>query len=451
MTTTKNNEHKKLNFSSEREQSQACLNSAEHEKNQGRKVLNVPNKREQNQTCLDPAEREGLRLKGNVPNLRFPEFQGEWKESTIGEMFDLYSGNTPSRLNKEHFNGAINWISSGELKEHYIADTKEKISDEAAKTLKMLPIGTFVIAIYGLEADGVRGTGSITKTEATISQACMAFTSKGKVQNEFLYSWYKKHGNVIGIRYAQGTKQQNLSYDIIEKFKIAYPTFQEQEKLNKFIALLDERIATQNKIIEELKKLKSAIIEIEYTPNTKTTSHIGNVIEQISKRNKNNAIQNVLSVSNRQGFIKQSDQFENRNVASEDTSNYKIVEKNDFAFNPARINVGSIARLTTFEKGIISPMYICFRTQENVAPEYIDFFFESKHFYCEIQKRLEGSVRQCLSFEGLCNIPFSLPSLEMQQRIGKRLFTLGQKIKTETDLLELLNKQKQYLLRQMFI
>ena len=315
----------------------------------------------------------------------------------------------------------------------------------------MLPIGTFVIAIYGLEADGVRGTGSITKTEATISQACMAFISKGKVQNEFLYSWYKKHGNVIGIRYAQGTKQQNLSYDIIEKLKIAYPTFQEQEKLNKFIALLDERIATQNKIIEDLKKLKSAIIEIEYTPNTKATSPIGDVIEQISKRNKNNAIQNVLSVSNRQGFIKQSDQFENRNVASEDTSNYKIVEQNDFAFNPARINVGSIARLTTFEKGIVSPMYICFRTQENVVPEYIDYFFESKHFYCEIQKRLEGSVRQCLSFEGLCNIPLFLPSFEMQQLIGKRLFTLGQKIKTETDLLELLNKQKQYLLRQMFI
>ena len=315
----------------------------------------------------------------------------------------------------------------------------------------MLPIGTFVIAIYGLEADGVRGTGSITKTEATISQACMAFTSKGKVKNEFLYSWYKKHGNVIGIRYAQGTKQQNLSYDIIEKFKIAYPTFQEQEKLNKFIALLDERIATQSKIIEDLKKLKSAIIEIEYTPNTKTTSHIGDVIEQISKRNKNNAIKNVLSVSNRQGFIKQSDQFENRNIASEDTSNYKIVEQNNFAFNPARINVGSIARLTTFEKGIVSPMYICFRPQENVAPEYIDYFFESKHFYCEIQKRLEGSVRQCLSFEGLCNIPLSLPSFEMQQLIGKRLFTLGQKIKTETDLLELLNKQKQYLLRQMFI
>mgnify|MGYP002674701077 CR=1 FL=1 len=387
----------------------------------------------------------------NVPNLRFPEFQGEWKESTIGEMFDLYSGNTPSRLNKEHFKGTVNWISSGELKEHYIYSSKEQISEEAAKSLKLLPVGTFVIAIYGLEAEGVRGTGSITQEPSTISQACMSFIPKGVIENEFLYSWYKKHGNVIGIRYAQGTKQQNLSYDILEKFRIAYPNTKEQEKLNKFISLLDERIATQSKIIEDLKRLKSAIIEIEYTPNAKTTSHIGDVIEQISKRNKNNAIQNVLSVSNRQGFIKQSDQFENRNVASEDTSNYKIVEKNDFAFNPARINVGSIARLTTLEKGIVSPMYICFRTQENVAPEYIDYFFESKHFYCEIQKRLEGSVRQCLSFEGLCNIPLSLPSFEMQQRIGKRLFTLGQKIKTETDLLELLNKQKQYLLRQMFI
>ena len=282
------------------------------------------------------------------------------------------------------------------------------------------------------------------------------FVIRGKKKGEYNPLFFK---NLLETPFSRrkiipmgaGAQHFNIGQEGLSKVKLYFAPINEQNKIAKILSLLDDRISTQNKIIEDLKKLKSAIIEIEYTPNTKTTSHIGNVIEQISKRNKNNAIQNVLSVSNRQGFIKQSDQFENRNVASEDTSNYKIVEKNDFAFNPARINVGSIARLTTFEKGIVSPMYICFRTQENVAPEYIDFFFESNHFYCEIQKRLEGSVRQCLSFEGLCNIPFSLPSLEMQERIGKRLFTLGQKIKTETDLLELLNKQKQYLLRQMFI
>ena len=387
----------------------------------------------------------------NVPNLRFKEFQGEWEESTIGEMFDLYSGNTPSRLNKEHFKGTVNWISSGELKEHYIYSSKEQISEEAAKSLKLLPVGTFVIAIYGLEAEGVRGTGSITQEPSTISQACMSFIQKGEIGNEFLYSWYKKHGNVIGIRYAQGTKQQNLSYDILEKFRIVYPKTKEQEKLNKLISLLDERISTQNKIIEDLKKLKSAIIEMEYSHMTKNISHIGDFIEQTSKRNKDKTIHNVLSVNNRQGFIQQSEQFENRNIASDDTSNYKIVEKDDFAFNPARINVGSIARLTLFERGIVSPMYNCFRTRDGLLPEYLDYYFESKPFFTEIQKRLEGSVRQCLSFDGLCNIPFCVPSVEIQRQIGKRLSTLVQEIKLEIDFLELLQKQKKILLYQMFI
>ena len=334
----------------------------------------------------------------NVPNLRFPEFEGEWEESTIGEMFDLYSGNTPSRLNKEHFKGTVNWISSGELKEHYIYSSKEQISEEAAKSLKLLPVGTFVIAIYVLEAEGVRGTGSITQEPSTISQACMSFIQKGEIGNEFLYSWYKKHGNVIGIRYAQGTKQQNLSYDILEKFRIVYPKTKEQEKLNKLISLLDERISTQNKIIEDLKKLKSAIIEMEYSHMTKNISHIGDFIEQTSKRNKDKTIHNVLSVNNRQGFIQQSEQFENRNVASDDTSNYKIVEKDDFAFNPARINVGSIARLTLFERGIVSPMYICFRTRDGLLPEYLDYYFESKPFFTEIQKKIGRQCKTVLVF-----------------------------------------------------
>ena len=199
------------------------------------------------------------------PSIRFPEFTGEWEESTIGKEFDLYSGNTPSRLNKEHFKGKVNWISSGELKNHYIYSSKEQISEDAAKNLKLLPKGTFVIAIYGLEAEGVRGTGSITQEPSTISQACMAFIPQGDIENEFLYSWYKKHGEVIGVRYAQGTKQQNLSYDILEKFKIAYPSIKEQKKLNKFIALLDERIAVQNRLIDRLQSLIKGINRTIFT------------------------------------------------------------------------------------------------------------------------------------------------------------------------------------------
>ena len=385
-----------------------------------------------------------------VPNLRFPEFQGEWKKTKFGDIatgFD-YGMNAAAKS----YDGVNKYIRITDIDEASSTYTdKDIVSPDGILTDNYLVNNRDILLartgastgksyLYKQSDGKLYYAGFLIRANVTTHDPYFVFS---QLHTHRYWRWV----SIMSARSGQpGINSQEYS-----SFPIYTTSIEEESKIAKLLSLLDERIATQNKIIEDLKKLKSAIIEIEYTPNTKTTSHIGDVIEQISKRNKNNAIQNVLSVSNRQGFIKQSDQFENRNVASEDTSNYKIVEKSDFAFNPARINVGSIARLTTFEKGIVSPMYICFRTQENVAPEFIDYFFESKHFYCEIQKRLEGSVRQCLSFEGLCNIPLSLPSLEMQQRIGKRLFTLGQKIKTETDLLELLNKQKQYLLRQMFI
>ena len=386
----------------------------------------------------------------NVPNLRFPEFSGEWEKESLGEIGDSFIGLTYRPTDVVSEGGLIVFRSSNI--QNGCMDYKDIVRVNKNVKEKLITKKDDLLVCARNGSSRLIGKNAILH-EADANQTFGAFMMVFRSdKNHFVHQLLNTRRYSSQVSENLGARINQITSSDLSSFEFFFPI--ENSEMNKIAALLDlldERIATQNKIIEDLKMLKSAIIEIEYTPNTKTTSHIGNVIEQISKRNKNNAIQNVLSVSNRQGFIKQSDQFENRNVASEDTSNYKIVEKNDFAFNPARINVGSIARLTTFEKGIVSPMYICFRTQENVAPEYIDFFFESKHFYCEIQKRLEGSVRQCLSFEGLCNIPFSLPSLEMQQRIGKRLFTLGQKIKTETDLLELLNKQKQYLLRQMFI
>ena len=403
---------------------------------------------------MDSAEREGLRPKGNVPNLRFPEFQGEWEELGLSELLDFKNGLNPK---PDKFGKGIKFISVMDILNNAVItyDCIKASVDVTEKELSDFSVEKGDL-LFQRSSETLEDVGRANVYMDDKTAVFGGFVIRGKKKGEydpqyFNYLLRSPFARKRIIPMGAGAQHFNIGQEGLSKVKLHFANIEEQKKIGKMLSLLDERIATQNKIIEDLKKLKSAIIEIEYTPNTKTTSPIGDVIEQISKRNKNNAIQNVLSVSNRQGFIKQSDQFENRNVASEDTSNYKIVEHNDFAFNPARINVGSIARLTTFEKGIVSPMYICFRTQENVAPEYIDYFFESKHFYCEIQKRLEGSVRQCLSFEGLCNIPLSLPSFEMQQLIGKRLFTLGQKIKTETDLLELLNKQKQYLLRQMFI
>ena len=214
--------------------------------------------------------------------------------------------------------------------------------------------------------------------------------------------------------------------------------------------LLDGRIAVQNRLIEDLKKFKCAIVEKMFK-QSKANGRLGDFIEQVSVRNKNGLYSNVLSVSNKQGFVKQSEQFEDRTVASEDTSNYKIVKRNNFAYNPARINVGSIARLTKFDVGIVSPMYVCFRTKASIIPEYMEAFFTSQQFFYEMMKRLEGSVRLCLSYEGLCNIPVYIPDMNKQIAMGQNISLILSKIGLEIEYLGRLHQQKQYLLRKMFI
>lgn len=386
--------------------------------------------------------------------MRFPEFTEEWKEHCLAEYLDFKNGLNPS-ANK--FGSGIKFISVMDiLNNNFIT------YDCIRTSVKITPEEQVAFAVE--KGDMLFQRSSETLEDVGRANVYMdenpavfgGFVIRGKKKTEynpmfFRYLLASPYARKKIIPMGAGAQHFNIGQDGLSKVKLHFPILQEQQKIAALLRLIDERITTQNKIIEDLNKLKSAIIEMEYTHKTKGNTHIGDFIEQTSKRNKDSAIQNVLSVSNSQGFIQQCEQFENRSVASDDISNYKIVERNCFAFNPARINVGSIARLTTFNRGIVSPMYICFRTKDNLFPEYLDYYFESKQFFTEIQKRLEGSVRQCLSYEGLCNIPLCIPTVEVQQQTGKRLSTLVQEIKLEIDFLELLQKQKKFLLHQMFI
>ena len=373
----------------------------------------------------------------NVPNLRFPEFQGEWEESTIGEMFDLYSGNTPSRLNKKHFKGTVNWISSGELKEHYIYSSKEQISEEAAKSLKLLPVGTFVIAIYGLEADGVRGTGSITQEPSTISQACMSFIPKGVIENEFLYSWYKKHGNVIGIRYAQGTKQQNLSYDILEGFKIAYPCTKEQKKLNKFITFLDERIATQNKIIDKLQTLIKGIAQ--------------HCTKRLTSGNKHARLGDICKITT--GKLDANAQVEN-GLYPFFTCAEKPFRIDSFAFDTEALLIsGNGANLgyINYYKGKFNAYqrtYVLDQFSENI--QYVKWVLKvllPKRI--AIEKSSSNTPYIILSTLADLRLPIAYNS--EQSNIANLMQSLGRKLSSQIALKDSYNNLKQYLLRQMFI
>ena len=284
-----------------------------------------------------------------------------------------------------------------------------------------------------------------------VNQHVCIIRTNSKVNPKFLCDYIQTQRIQNHIKSLQtGGSREGLNFEQIRSFPISLPSINEQNELTCLLDKINERIATQVRLIEDLKKLSCAIVEKMFK-QSKTNGRLGDFIEQVSVRNKNGLYSNVLSVSNKQGFVKQSEQFEDRTVASEDTSNYKIVKRNNFAYNPARINVGSIARLTKFDVGIVSPMYVCFRTKDGIIPEYMEAFFTSQQFFYEMMKRLEGSVRLCLSYEGLCNIPVYIPNMNKQIVMGQNISLILSKIGLEIEYLGRLHQQKQYLLRKMFI
>ena len=378
--------------------------------------------------------------------------------SSIGEQFELYSGNTPSRMNKNQFDGSINWITSGELKEHYISDTKEKISEEAAKnnSLKLLPVGTFVIAIYGLEANGVRGTCSITTRESTISQACMAFTSKMDIQNEFLYSWYKKHGNIIGIKYAQGTKQQNLSYDIIERFNISYPCMEEQKKLIRFISLIDQRIATQNKIIEDLKKLKSAISKQVFAQEPNgwcrldtlfSKGKAGGTPTSTNKEYYNGEIP-FLSINDitKQGKYVRYTENHLSQSGLENSSAWVVPKYSLIMSMYASVGLVTINEIPTTTSQAMFAMQL----KDKGLLDYL-YYYLSYFKYRYIHKYLETGTQSNINADIIRGIMIPIYGHSRNMEIASTLQGIDVKIDNELSVLKLFNKQKNYLLSQMFI
>ena len=184
-------------------------------------------------------------------------------EGKILDFFSLSSGSTPSSTNKSFYSGSIRWVSSGELKPKYLCETNQHISAEAVSScnLREYPENTLLIAMYGLEAAGVRGTASILNVPATISQACMAIQQTGEIDIEYLYYWYIYNGPWIGIKIAQGTKQQNLSTETLGNLKIYAPSYSKQKEVCKLLSQIDNLIEKESQKIDLLYAVKKGLLQ----------------------------------------------------------------------------------------------------------------------------------------------------------------------------------------------
>ena len=420
---------------------------------------------------------------GDAASSRFESVPCTWHKAMINEICRMSSGSTPRRDNANNFNGTILWVSSGELKKKFVLDTNEKISQEAARAshLKMYEPGAVVAAIYGLEAAGIRGTASIIKKQCTISQACMAFTDFKGIDNEFFYYWYILNGPRIGHRYAQGTKQQNLSTEIVGTLQICFPPLPEQRKIAAILATQDKVIELKAKLLEETKRRKKALMQRLLAPmeekRLEAASPCGEAAScRFGDNNKLVFMDDIgftysgLTGMSKADFVKGNawyipflnvlkntkidlERLEQVNIS--ESEKQTEVRKGDLLFNISSETpneVGLCAYLANdVEYTYLNSFCIGFRLKPDakIEPHYLVEWFNSCYGRRIMRSLAQGATRYNLSREYLLAIPIILPPIAVQRRIVAVLSTADREIdlmEKELNALELKKKALMQLL-----
>ena len=381
MITTINNKHNKLNFSNEREQSQTCLNSAEHEKNQGRKVL-------------------------NVPNLRFPEFQGEWITYKIKDVLSIGNGRDYKHLN----NGGIPVFGTG----GYMTSVDE--------------------CLYDGETTFIGRKGSINKPFYyngkfwTVDTLFYTHSFNG-ITPKFTYCLFQ---TINWLKYNEASGVPSLSKDTIEKIKIKIPGLEEQNKIAKLMFALDERITTQNKIIDKLQSLIKGIAQ-KIVHSNKTNVRLSECVECSSSTLQESDVceHGAYPVYGANGIVGYLD-----NYNTEGEAVYIIKDGS---------GVGTVSYVTgkCSATGTLNTL----QAKEGYSLQYL--YYLLKVFNFEPYKT--GMAIPHIYFKDYGKAKFFCPSYTEQLQYAQSLSAIDSKLLVEKNILTSLSMQKKYLLRQMFI
>jgi type I restriction enzyme S subunit len=240
--------------------------------------------------------------------------------------------------------------------------------------------------------------------------------------------------------------------DNLRELTINYPSVKEQEKIVTVLSLIDQRIDIQNKVIEDLKKLKAAIEDECFNQLEGKPVRLADILdERIEKSERNNQYQ-VLS-STVSGLYSQRDYF-NKDIASSDNTGYKIIRRGDIVLSPQNLWMGNINYNNKFDIGIVSPSYKVFSIKPLYDSRFVASLLKTKKAlweYSLVSEQGASIVRRNLSMNSFMVISFTIPNRKEQEKIGDAITTINRRIELEDEYLTNIIRQKCYLLNGLFI
>ena len=411
----------------------------------------------------------------NVPNHRFKEFEGEWEEHYLSDYLDFKNGLNPK---PDKFGKGIKFISVMDILNNTVI-TNDCI--RASVDVSEDELQNFCIEngdmLFQRSSETLEDVGRANVYMDNKPAVFGGFVIRGKKKAEynplfFRYLLASPFARKKIIPMGAGAQHFNIGQEGLNRVRLHFASLDEQKKIAQFLSLLDERIATQNKVIEDLKKLKCAIIEdlycspkqrkpkrrfLEYSSQL-SSYRMKDFCERITDKNKENKCSLVLTIAAQDGLVDQ-ETFFNKSVASENLTGYYILHNGDFAYNRSYSSGyawGTVKRLDKYKEGVLSTLYICFKVNESIVDsDYLSYYFESTKWHKGVSDISGEGARN----HGLLNISVTdyfntehrFPPIEEQKRIASILNALTVKEQKATELEKMYSKQKQYLLRQMFI
>ena len=384
----------------------------------------------------------------NVPKLRYDKFTVEWQKVKLSSQVSFLQGltYTPNDVSND---GTIVLRSSNIQNSMIDYNDIVKVNKIIPEKLKIKE-NDILMCVRNGSKSLVGKTAWLSKNEEKCTWGAFMNIIRPKENNRFIYYYLNSKYFYNHVWKDLGTATVNqITKQTLESCYLSIPSIEEQEKIANTLELLDKKIELQSRKIEDLKLFKLSLREKLFYMFSTDNKKLSEILIKWNKKNKDNKYSYVESVSNKFGFIAQNEQFEDRNVASNNTSNYYVIEKGVFAYNPSRLNVGSLALKQNDKVSLVSPLYECFTTNQN--QDFMLEWFQSKEFRRGTFSKYEGGVRNTLNYNNLSSIEIKLPSLESQNKIVKVLSCYNKLIDLELEKLNKLQQFKKGLMQQLFV
>ena len=395
-----------------------------------------------------------------------------WEQRKLSEVATFGGGHTPPMADPDNYeDGYVLWVTSQDVKSNYLDRTTTQITEKGAKELTLYPAGSLVMVTRSGILRHTLPVAELRKP-STVNQDIRVILPQGECCGEWLLQFFISHNKELLLEFGKtGTTVESVDFGKIKDMLLYMPSTVEQQQIGDFFAKLDSLITLHQRKYDKLVIFKKSMLEKMFPKDGESVPEIrfagftdpweqrklGDIAERVTRKNENNESDLPLTISAQHGLIDQR-LFFNAQVASRDMSGYYLLRQGEFAYNKstsADSPWGAIKRLTRYEKGCVSTLYICFALL-NANPDYLVTYYETNRWHKAVQMIAAEGARN----HGLLNIApddffdtmVSLPESQAeQQTIGAFFSRLDSLITLHQRKLELLQNIKKSLLDKMFV